>query len=354
MRPVGDIALGRWLDDRLPLPGRRLRDALNERLPGHLRYWWFALGGTPGYLFVILIVTGILLAFYYETAPEAAYQSVRYITHEAAFGWYLRSVHKWAATLMIASMILHQIRVFFTGAYRKPREVNWIIGMFLLLATLLAGFTGYSLVYEQLSYWGATVGANIANSVPLVGGFFKAMLLGGEEYNARTLSRFFVLHAAVLPFVMALLIALHLVIVRLQGVSEPADESGRSGRAGKLDLFPDHLHTEIVIGVSLMVLLSALACLFPAAMGPPADPGVTPAEIKPEWYFFVAFRWLKLFTGTAAVLSMGFIVLVMLAWPFIDEQIRRRSRFQEASLWIGLVGVLAIVGLTLWEALAQH
>jgi quinol-cytochrome oxidoreductase complex cytochrome b subunit len=354
MRSTGAIEVGRWLGERLPVSTSRLRAAANERLPAYLKRWWFALGGTVGYLLVLQIVTGVLLAFYYETAPQRAYESVRYITHEAAFGWYLRSVHKWAATLMIAALILHQVRVFFTGAYRKPREINWIVGMCLLICTLLIGFTGYSLVYEQLSFWGATVGANIAERVPLVGGLLKSMLLGGEAYNSRTLSRFFVLHAAVLPFLMIVLIAIHIAIVRIQGVAD-LDSRRRGDRgAARYDLFPHHFYTELVIALSLMVVLSALACIFPATMGPAANPNVTPDEIQPEWFFFAAFRWLKLFSGTAAVLSMGFIVLLMFAWPFVDAQIRRRTRFREASVWIGLAGVLAIVGLTLWEAIAPH
>ena len=165
--------VGHWLGERLPVSGEQFRELTNEPVPYHLKRWWFALGGTPAYLFVVQIITGILLAFYYEAAPATAYESVRYITHEASFGWFIRSVHKWAATLMIAAVILHQMRVYFTGAYRKPREINWMVGMFLLICTLMTGFTGYSLVYEQLSFWGATVGANIADTVPLVGGFMK-------------------------------------------------------------------------------------------------------------------------------------------------------------------------------------
>jgi quinol-cytochrome oxidoreductase complex cytochrome b subunit len=104
----------------------------------------------------------------------------------------------------------------------------------------------------------------------------------------------------------------------------------------------------------LMILLSALATIYPALMGPPADPLVTPEIIKPEWFFYVAFRWLKLFSGTAAVLSMGLVVFVIFTWPFIDALIRRRTRFQELSIWIGVLGVIAIVGLTIWEAVAKH
>lgn len=141
-----------WLKERVPINPGDLRELTNEPVPNHLKRWWFCLGGTPAYLFIIQMFTGILLAFYYQSSPLSAYESIRYITNEAAFGWYIRSVHKWAATLMIASVILHQMRVFFTGGYRKPRELNWMIGMFLLVCTLMLGFTGYSLVYEQLSY----------------------------------------------------------------------------------------------------------------------------------------------------------------------------------------------------------
>ena len=162
------MGLRSWLGDRLPVSGQQFRELTNEPVPYHLKRWWFALGGTPAYLFIVQIFTGILLAFYYEASPTTAYESVEYITREVSFGWYIRSVHKWAATLMIVAVILHQIRVFFTGAYRKPRELNWLIGMCLLMCTLVVGFTGYSLVYEQLSFWGATVAANLAGAVPLI------------------------------------------------------------------------------------------------------------------------------------------------------------------------------------------
>jgi len=344
----------RWVADRLPVTGDTLNELTNEPVPYHLKRWWFALGGTPAYLFVVQIVTGILLAFYYEASPRTAYESVRYITDEAAFGWFIRSVHKWAATLMIAAVILHQMRVFFTGAYRKPREINWMVGMGLLVCTLMTGFTGYSLVYEQLSYWGATVGANITDTVPLVGGFLKNMLLGGEVYNERTLSRFFILHAAVLPVTMVLLIALHITIIRLQGVTEFQFSDEAKETPKHFNFFPDHLYTELIIGLLLMVLLSALATILPAHMGPPADPSSTPEVIKPEWFFYVAFRWLKLFTGTTAVLSMGLIVFVMFTWPLIDGWIRRKTKFSEASVWVGIAAAIAIIGMTVWEAVVKH
>jgi quinol-cytochrome oxidoreductase complex cytochrome b subunit len=305
-------------------------------------------------LFVVQIVTGILLAVYYQPAPATAYESVRFITQDASYGWYLRGLHKWGATLMIAAVILHQMRVFFTGGYRRPREVNWLIGMTLLMCTLLTGFTGYSLVFEQLSYWGATVAANISNAVPGVGGFAKQMLLGGDAYNDRTLSRFYILHAAVLPTAMLMLIAVHIALLRLHGISELQFDDEPAGEPKHFDFFPDHVLTELIIGLVLMILLSALASIFPAMMGPKADPLTTPEEIKPEWFFYVSFRWLKLFSLTTAVLSTGFIVAAMFFWPWIDQLLRRLTGDEEISVYVGIVATFALIGLTVWEALARH
>jgi quinol-cytochrome oxidoreductase complex cytochrome b subunit len=248
---------------------------------------------------------------------------------------------------MIATVILHQMRVYFTGAYRKPREINWVIGMCLLMCTLTVGFTGYSLVYEQLSYWGATVGANIADSVPVVGKYGKHMFLGGDEYNEKTLPRLFILHAAVLPVTMVVLIGIHIVFIRLHGVTEFRFKDEEAGPPKFFNFFPDHLYT-------VMIVLSALATILPATLGPRANPLVTPEVIKPEWFFYVMFRWLKLFSGTAAVLSIGFIIFAMFTWPLIDAIFRRFKPLREASVWIGIVAVLLIVGLTVWEAAVEH
>ncbi|MDY7093221.1 MAG: cytochrome bc complex cytochrome b subunit [Acidobacteriota bacterium] len=348
------MSLVTWVQERLPVSGENLRELTNEPVPNHLKRWWFALGGTPAYLFVVQVVTGILLAFYYQPSPDTAYESVRFITEDAAYGWLLRGLHRWGATFMVAAVILHQMRVYFTGAYRKPREINWMVGMCLLLCTLMLGFTGYCLVYEQLSYWGAAVGANIAGGVPLVGGFFKTLLLGGEGYNDNTLSRFYVLHAAVLPTLLTLLVIVHIAIIRIQGVTEFEFEDEPEDKPKTFNFFPDHLYSELMVGLVLMILLTALACIYPATLGPKADPLTTPEVIKPEWFFYVAFRWLKLFSGTVAIVSTGFIVFIMFTWPFIDRWFRRKTRFAEASVWIGIVGALLIIALTVWEALVAH
>lgn len=348
------MSAGGWLRERFPVSGDQLREWTNEPVPNHMRRWWFCLGGTPAYLFVVQVVTGILLAVYFQPSSTTAYESVRFVTEDVSYGWYFRSLHKWAATLMIAAVILHQMRVYFTGAYRRPRELNWMIGMCLLLCSLGLGFTGYSLVFEQLSYWGATVGGNILDTVPIVGGTLKQLLLAGDQYNEQTLPRFFILHAAILPGTLILLIFVHVVFIRLHGVTELKFEHEPADRPAHFNFFPDHMATELALGLFLMILLSALATLFPAAMGPKADPLTTPEVIKPEWFFYATFRWLKLFGPTTAVLSMGFIVAAMFLWPWIDRFVRRVTRWEEASVYIGIVGVFLLIGLTVWEALVAH
>lgn len=346
--------VGRWIQERAPLSGDQLREFTNEPVPYHMKRWWFALGGTPAYLFVVQIVTGILLAVYFQPSATTAYESVRHITEEVSYGWYFRGLHKWGATLMVAAVILHQMRVYFTGAYRRPREINWMIGMCLLLCTLGLGFTGYSLVFEQLSYWGATVSGNILDNVPVLGGVMKRLLLAGEQYNDQTLPRFFILHAAILPATLALLVLVHIIFIRLHGVTELhfPDEPAEAPR--HFNFFPDHMATELAMGLVLMVILSVLATVFPVVMGPPADPLTTPEVIKPEWFFYATFRWLKLFGPTFAVLSMGFIVGAMFVWPWIDTALRKLTGREEISVYVGIVASLLLIGLTTWEALVAH
>ncbi|MCA9140767.1 MAG: cytochrome bc complex cytochrome b subunit [Planctomycetales bacterium] len=346
--------LKEWIAERIPVNTIELRELTNEPVPNHMKRWWFALGGTPAYLFVVQIVTGILLAFYYQASPSTAYESVRSITDDVAFGWYLRSLHKWAATLMIAAVILHQMRVYFTGAYRRPRELNWVIGMALLCCTLLTGFTGYSLVFEQLSYWGATVAANISDAVPVVGSVAKEFLLGGQSYNDQTLSRFYILHAAVLPGTIVVLVAIHIAFIRMHGVTELKFENELQDAPKHFNFFPDHLLTELMVGLFLMTVLTVLATALPATMGPQADPLTTPEVIKPEWFFYVSFRWLKLFSLTFAVLSTGFIVAAMFLWPWIDALLRRVTKREEISVSIGIVATFILIGLTIWEAAVAH
>jgi quinol-cytochrome oxidoreductase complex cytochrome b subunit len=210
-----------WIDKSLPVDwGKIKEEAIGEILPQHMKLWWYCLGGVPALMFMLLIGTGMLLAFHYVPHPDKAYESVAHITNDIPYGWWLRSLHRWGAEIMVVTVSLHAIRVFATGAYRHPREVCWISGALLLLLTFGLGFTGYSLVYTQQSYWAMTIGTGIAAKTPIIGSFISRFMLGGEAIGPHTLNRFFILHTAILPVVLFLLIIFHIIVIRLHGVAE--------------------------------------------------------------------------------------------------------------------------------------
>lgn len=341
-----------WIGERIPFDWDHLKPISNEPIPNHLKFWWYCLGGTPLYLFLIQVVTGVALTFYYVPSPDYAYDSVKRITEEVSFGWWVRGIHRWSANLMIVAVIFHMMRVFFTGAYRKPRELNWLVGMGLLMTTFTFGFTGYSLLYEQLSYWGAVVGTNIAQATPLVGGYMASFLRGGEEVSANTLTRFFVLHIGVLPAVIFLLVGLHIFFIRIHGVTELEDEIAARDPRHHFPFFPDHFLTELIIGVFLIFLVSQLAIIFPVSMGERANPVVTPEHIKPEWYFYPVFRWLKLFSFEVGVVGVMALAGIIFFWPFIDRGLQRLWPGRDMSTYIGIVAVVLMITFLLWEGLS--
>jgi ubiquinol-cytochrome c reductase cytochrome b subunit/cytochrome b6 len=336
-----------------PIDWELLRHAGAEPVPFHLKKWWFALGGTPMYLFLVQLTTGILLTFYYVPSPADAYQSVAEITYQVRFGWFIRSLHHWSAQFMIIAVFLHMMRVYFTRAYRRPRQLNWMVGFLLFGVTLTFGFTGYSLVYEQLSFWGATVATNLASAVPLVGSWLGELLRGGPEVGEATLTRFYVLHIGILPTAALVLLALHVFLIRSHGVTELRFPGEEKPDERFFRFFPDHVLTEVAIGVLLMYLLTLLALVFPAGLGEAADPTTTPAHIKPEWYFYFNFRLLKLFSLEASVVLTLVVGALAFCWPFADGWLERRSRHTDAiAVAVGVVAVLAFLTLTVWEAFA--
>jgi ubiquinol-cytochrome c reductase cytochrome b subunit/cytochrome b6 len=258
--------------------------------------------------------------------------------------------------------------VFFTGAYRRPRELNWLVGVGLLFTTLGLGFTGYALVYDQLSYWAATVGTNVAEQFPLLGPWAARLLKGGENVNPTTLTRFFVFHVGALPCIIFALAGAHIFLIRIHGVMEleaPAEVQQtpltvKEDREGKrrfdpnryFSFFPDHVTTELMVGLFLLTLLTMLAVVFPAHLGEPANPDETPLHIKPEWYFFPMFRWLKLVPLWLGMGGMAVAGLGLFIWPFIDSYRRRRRPGSEASMAVGAGAFVAFLVFLVWEAMS--
>lgn len=341
------------LNEMFPFDWEILRQAGAEPIPHHLKKWWFCLGGTVLYLFIIQIVTGIALTFYYVPFPEEAYQSVARITQEVRFGWFIRSLHRWASTFLIVALFLHMLRVYFTGAYRHPRQINWIIGFLLFFLTLTFGFTGYSLVFEQMSFWGATVATNLTEAVPLVGPTLAYFLRGGPIISDNTLTRFFILHIGVLPAISFVLISLHILLIRIHGVTELYFEGEVVPKEKRFFRFlPDHVINELMLGVLLLYLLTILSLIYPVGLGTPADPTVTPEHIKPEWYFYFNFRLLKLTSLNVSVVFTLFVGLIILFWPFIEEFMRKKFKFPDfISVTLGVVFFLIFLLFTVWESL---
>ena len=211
---------GDWLDERFDvrIP---LQAFLKKPVPKHAIRWYFCLGGITFALFVIQGVTGILLSLYYKPTPEQAYDSILFIMNNVRFGWLIRSIHSWSASLMIAFCIAHMLRVFITGAFKNPRELNWVAGVFLLLLTLAFGFTGYLLPWDQKALWGSTVGSEMLGVVPFVGQALLGLLRGGAAITGLTLTRFYGIHMLVLPVLAILFLGFHFVIIRRQGISGP-------------------------------------------------------------------------------------------------------------------------------------
>ena len=179
----------------------------------------YCLGGTAFLCFIILVTTGIFLAMYYKPTPLEAYKSIEHIMIAVPMGSLVRSVHHWAANMMVAAVMLHMMRIYFMGAYKKPRELNWVVGIFLLLTTTTFGFSGYLLPWDQLAFWATKIGTGIAGSVPIIGGYLSLILVGGTDIGAETLTRFFAIHVLILPIAIAGLLLLHFLMVRIQGIS---------------------------------------------------------------------------------------------------------------------------------------
>jgi quinol---cytochrome c reductase cytochrome b subunit, bacillus type len=217
-----------WLEERSGLIGG-VRYFLFRKVPGDSG-WWHTLGSATLTAFLVQLGTGVILAFYYKPDPNSAYESVQHITHDIWLGWLVRGMHRWGASVFIILMFFHMARVFLFGAYKYPRELNWIVGVLILPLGLLEGFSGYLLPYDETAYWATVVGININGTAPFLGPFLANFLQGGAEIGGETLARFYSLHMLLLPGAILGLIGLHLYLVVRLGVSSPPWSEEAAGR----------------------------------------------------------------------------------------------------------------------------
>jgi quinol-cytochrome oxidoreductase complex cytochrome b subunit len=210
-----------WLDERLGL-NTIYSTVLDRKVPKV--NWWFTLGSASLFLFTMQAFTGIFLTIYYVPSPESAYDSIQYIMNEVAYGWLIRGMHHWGATLMVIFVFAHMVRTFVFASYKFPRELTWLTGVVLLLATLGMGFTGYLLPWNQKAYWATTVGTEIAGTVPIIGDFITQVLRGGPDVSGVTLVRFFSVHIWVLPALILSMIGVHMYLIIRIGISGIPDK----------------------------------------------------------------------------------------------------------------------------------
>jgi quinol-cytochrome oxidoreductase complex cytochrome b subunit len=339
-----------WVDTRLHL-GPFINALLHVRIPRDAKT--FYLGGITLFLFGIQVVTGTLLALYYSPTPDAAYESVLSITSDVQFGWLIRSVHHWAANLMLVFLVLHLLRIFAQAAYKYPREITWLVGGGLLLITIGFGFTGYLLPWDQRAYWATVVGTEIAGDVPLIGSSLLLLLRGGAEVSEATLGRFFGIHVLVLPLLLAGLLALHLLFVHQQGLANPKRAEPRPGRVTAPQppeelkpFFPDYILDEVIAWYAVLAGLVILASLFPVGLEPKADPLVTPEHIKPEWYFLAVYQLLKLVPETVGVVAPVVLITIIVLLPLLDPNQEILPRRRPIAIFLALILLVGMAVLT--------
>ncbi|MDE2489581.1 MAG: cytochrome bc complex cytochrome b subunit [Elusimicrobia bacterium] len=291
-------------------------------------YTW-GLGGLSFALFLLLALSGVLLMFYYRPVPGLAFRDIKDLTYAVSMGRFLRNLHRWAAQAMVVAVIAHMVRVFLTGAYKRPREFNWSVGVLLLTLTLFLSFTGYLLPWDQLAFWAVTVGTNMAGATPLLGnsGPFSGLLgmhvnndlrfvmLGGTSVGANTLLRFYVLHTIAVPLLVGILLILHFWRVRKDSFSAAPYQANEA----KVDVWPNLVKREYIAAVALVIFIMFWAITKSAPLETIADPNVTMNPEKAPWYFAGLQEMLVYFDPwLAGVLVPNLIIVGLMAVPFID------------------------------------
>jgi ubiquinol-cytochrome c reductase cytochrome b subunit len=355
-------SIGEWFEQRLQLTDAIARP-LTHPVPRSSASWWYVFGSATLTILVLQIVTGACLAFVYVPSAAGAWQSLEHLNYGQAVGWFLRGMHYWGSNFMVALITLHVIRVFLFGAYKYPRELTWIVGVFLLLLTLGMAFTGQVLRWDQDAYWGLGIGAAIAGRTPFIGPQLVHLLLGGPIIGGETLMRFFVSHVFLIPGLLLALVGLHLLLVLKVGISEwpmpgrlVSRERYRAEYAALLEregepFFPAAAQRDLCF--SGLVILAVVACA--AVFGPlgpkgPPDPTLIRTVPRPDFFFlslFAALALLPPYLETFLLLTAPVVAIALLvALPFLSGTGERSFRRRPVAVLGVILIVLTLVALT--------
>jgi quinol-cytochrome oxidoreductase complex cytochrome b subunit len=328
---------------------------VRERQLGY-RYTWY-LGALTLGTFTIQIITGVLLMLYYHPSIPQGYADMKDLQFVVSSGVLLRNLHRWSAHTMVLLVFVHMAKVFFRSAYRPPRELNWVVGVCLLLLTLLLSYTGYLLPWDQLSYWGTTVGSNIMSSIPVVGDWLRFTLLGGHTVNANALLRFYVLHTMILPLTAILLISVHLWRLHKDGGMYAGAHGGTASTGAgappspqKAEEEPTLSYRELlfreIIGIEVLAVVLVLISLrWSAPLEQLADPLHTPNPAKAPWYFTGLQELLHYFPPfVAGIILPSLIVLALVVIPFFHINIKDEEPWMHKKRsWLLMVGIFVVV-----------
>ncbi len=337
-------AIRTWCEERLPVA--TIDDHLKSKMvPRHRHTVWYYLGGLTLFFFIVQIITGVLLMIYYKPTIDGAHESVAYIINDVPFGWLIRSIHSWAANLMIATLLLHLASVFYLQAYRPPRELMWISGFILLFLVLGFGFTGYLLPWDDIAFYATQIGTEVPKTIPVIGPTLVSLLRGGEDIGEATIPRMYTLHVFILPIATLLLISVHLFLNQYYGLSKPI----KTPQKGKdIPFYPNFLLRDFRAWGIAFIFLLFLAILIPWELGEEADLlRPAPEGAKPEWYFLPLYQTLNIlpsqiwFLNSETILNIALMFggLTVLLLPFLD----RKGKNGEHNKLILITGTIIIL-----------
>ncbi|MBB6053847.1 cytochrome b [Armatimonas rosea] len=333
-------SLGDWLNLRTGWYGF-VQKNLDEPMPAGVG-WWQTLGNLLLTLLVFQFVSGFMLTLYYVPSPDHAHQSVSYINNRAWMGSIVRGIHHYGSSFLVIVIVLHILRTFFWGTYKKPRELTWVFGVLIFGIMLAFSFTGYLLPWDQKAFWATVVGTRMVETVPLVGDKLVVLVRGGHEVGALTLTRFYAIHIMALPLALMGLTAAHLYLVRRLHIAGPVTK--QKGKPVKF--YPTQLFRDAVVLLVAVGWLLVLAYLAKPELGEVANPARVDFTPKPEWYFLGLYELLKLLPPQLESVGTFFIpmgmIAGMLALPWLD---RSESRHPAKRRWIIDVAIVTILGI---------
>jgi ubiquinol-cytochrome c reductase cytochrome b subunit len=359
--------LGDWFDLRLQL-GAPIRETLEHPVPRRSASWFYVFGSAALTCFMLQIVTGILLALIYVPSAGEAWNSLQTLNHGISLGWFIRALHGWGSNFMVALVLLHMVQVFLFGAYKFPRELTWMVGVFLLLVTLGMAFTGQVLRFDQDAYWGLGIGASIASRVPVVGPWTVNLMLGGPIIAGATLSRFFALHVFVIPGLLIAFVGVHLLMVLKLGINDWPMPGRVVRRTTYLEEYheltqkegepfvPNAVWKDIFVSAFVLLAIAACAVYFgPFGPGGQPDPTVIQTSPRPDFFFLWLYALLSFLPPSAEtpILLIGpaIGVIALLALPLVAGEGEKSWKRRPIAVLTILLTAVALGTLT---HLAEH